>query len=163
MGRNAPGTGVLGSLCRRGRTCWRCARISLFPCPRLVFCSLSSGLLGGPDWVLLMTCLSAAIGALWARCRTASGLLGYCSDMACQHYLLLCDAVCVCVLVGGGTLISDMNKHGRRRVSLELLNAKMELRLYLRDELIDAEIRNECERRTKRTVSVWNESGSGRL
>lgn len=81
--------------------------------------------------MLLMTCLSAAIGVLWARCCTASGLLGYCSDMACQHYLLLRDAVCVCL--GGGTLISGMNKHGRRRVSLELLYVKMELRLYLRD------------------------------
>lgn len=39
---------------------------------------------------------------------------------------------CVCVW-GGGTLISGVNKHGRRRVSLEHLNAKMELRLYLRD------------------------------
>lgn len=34
---------------------------------------------------------------------------------------------------GGGTLISGMNKHGHRRVSPELLNAKMELELYLRD------------------------------
>lgn len=43
--------------------------------------------LGAPN-DMPQCCRQGALG----RCRAASGLLGCCSDMACQHYLLLHDA-----------------------------------------------------------------------
>lgn len=84
--------------------------IYLFICLWLHFCSLSGSLAGGLDWVLLMTCLNDASRELWAG--AAPPLDCWDVDMARQHYLLLHGAT-----REEGTLISGMNKHGRRHVS----------------------------------------------
>lgn len=85
-------------------------------------------LAGGPDWVLLMTCLSAASRELWAGAVPPLD----CWDAAQTQHVNITYS-CTMQLGKEGTLISGMNKHGRGRVSPELLYAKMELRLHLHD------------------------------
>lgn len=88
----------------------------LFTCLGLHFRSLSGSLVGGPDWVLLMTCLSAAGRELWASAAPPLD----CGDAAQTWYVNITYS-CTMQRGKGGTLISGMNKHGPGRVSPELL------------------------------------------
>lgn len=90
--------GRAGCVCRSGLTCWGWCMYTCLAAAGCTCCSLSGGLAGGawlaaPNEIPQWRRRGRFGPGAYVNANAASGLLGYHSDMACQHYLLFQDAV----------------------------------------------------------------------